>query len=119
MKRKEVGELGEKVARNYLKKKGYSILETNFRCKYGEIDIVTKKNESLVFVEVRTKTGSNFGSPEESVTRSKKEKLIASAYSYLNTHQFINSTWRIDFVAVELDQCGKANRIELFENAVS
>jgi putative endonuclease len=119
MNRQDIGAIGEKLARDYLKKIGYRILETNFRCNYGEIDIVTKKNESLVFVEVRTKTGSNFGSPEESVTYAKKEKLIASAFSYLSTHQQSCSVWRIDFVAVELDQNGKATRIELFENAVS
>ena len=119
MKRKDIGALGEQLARDYLKKKGYCILETNFRCKQGEIDIVTKKNESLVFVEVRAKTGSDFGSPEESVTFAKREKLIASAFSYLNTHQYVYSIWRIDFVAVELDQKGKAIRIELIENAVS
>jgi putative endonuclease len=119
MKRKDIGDIGEKLARDYLKKKGYHILETNFRCRYGEIDIVAEKKESLVFVEVRTKTGIDFGSPEESVTYAKKEKLIASALFYLNTHQHLYSMWRIDFVAVELDQKGKATRIELFENAVS
>jgi putative endonuclease len=119
MKRKDIGAIGEKLARDYLKKKGYHILETNFRCRYGEIDIVAEKKESLVFVEVRTKTGIDFGSPEESVTYAKKEKLIASALFYLNTHQHLSSMWRIDFVAVELDQKGKATRIELFENAVS
>jgi putative endonuclease len=119
MKRKELGALGEKLARDFLKKKGYRIRETNFRCREGEIDIIALKKGYLVFVEVRTKTSADFGSPEESVTFAKKEKLIASALTYLNSHRDLPSLWRIDFVAVELDQNGKATRIELIENAIS
>ena len=119
MKRRELGAIGEKLAKNFLKKKGYRILETNFRCREGEIDIVAQQKDYLVFVEVRTKTGSSFGSPEESVTFAKKEKLIASALVYLDSHRNRPSLWRIDFVAVELDQKGKATRIEIIENAVS
>ena len=119
MKRTELGTLGEKLAKNFLKKKGYRIRETNFRCREGEIDIVAQKKGYLVFVEVRAKTGSGFGSPEESVTFAKKEKLIATALSYLNTHKDLPDNWRIDFVGVELDENGKAKRLELIENAVS
>ena len=119
MKRKELGATGEKLARDFLKKKGYKIRETNFRCREGEIDIIAQKKDCLVFVEVRTKTSADFGSPEESVTFAKKERLIASALAYLNSHKDLPQSWRIDFVAVELDQNGKATRIELIENALS
>jgi len=119
MNRKDVGVLGEKLAKNFLKKKGYRIRETNFRCRHGEIDIIAEKKDCLMFIEVRTKTSTDFGSPEESVTFAKKEKLIASALAYRNVHQNLPLSWRIDFVAVELDQKGKATRIELIENAVS
>jgi putative endonuclease len=119
MKRKELGATGEKLARDFLKKKGYKIRETNFRCREGEIDIVAQKKGCLVFVEVRTKTSASFGSPEESVTFAKKEKLIASALAYLNSHKDLPESWRIDFVAVELDPKGKATRTELIENAIS
>jgi putative endonuclease len=119
MKRKELGDAGEKLAKDFLKKKGYKIRDTNFRCREGEIDIIARKKGCLVFVEVRTKTSSSFGSPEESVTSSKKEKLIASALAYLNSHKDLPESWRIDFVAVELDHKGKAKRIELIENAIS
>lgn len=118
MKRKELGTIGEKLAKDFLKKKDYKIREANFRCREGEIDIVAEKKGYLVFVEVRTKTGSSFGSPEESVTFAKKEKLIASALTYLNNHKDLPESWRIDFVAVELDQKGKTKRIELIENAI-
>jgi putative endonuclease len=119
MKRKDVGVLGEKLAKDFLKKKGYRIREANFRCRYGEIDVVAEKKDSLIFIEVRTKTGTDFCSPEESLTFAKKEKLIASALAYRDIHQNLPLSWRIGFVAVELDHKGKATRIELIENAVS
>jgi putative endonuclease len=119
MNRKDTGNLGEKIAANYLKKRGYHILETNYRCRKGEIDIVARKKDVVIFVEVRTKSNFDFGVPEESVTRDKKEKLIASAFSYLAERQKEDVDWRIDFVAVELDASGKARRTELIENAVS
>lgn len=119
MKRKELGATGEKLARDFLKKKGYKIRDTNFRCREGEVDIVARKKDCLVFVEVRTKTGTAFGSPEESITFAKKEKLIASALAYLSQHDDLPESWRIDFVAVELDRNGKATRIEVIENAIS
>ena len=118
MKRKELGIVGEKLAKNFLKKKGYRIYETNFRCREGEMDIIAGKNDCLVFVEVRTKASIDFGSPEESMTFAKREKLVTVALSYLNNHQNQPSTWRIDFIGVELDHNGKATRIEHIENAV-
>jgi len=119
MKRKELGDIGEELARKFLKKKGYRIHETNFRCREGEIDIIAERKDCLVFVEVRTRTSSSFGSPEESVTFAKKEKLIASALAYMSSHKDLPDNWRIDFVGIELDQKGKATRIELIENAVN
>ena len=119
VKRRDTGILGEKLARDFLKKKGYKIHGTNYRCREGEIDIVAQKKDCLVFVEVRTKSSAGFGSPEESVTSAKKEKLIASALTYLSEHRDSPESWRIDFVAVELDQNGKASRIELIENAIT
>ena len=119
MKRKELGDIGEELARKFLKKKGYRIHETNFRCREGEIDIIAEHKDYLVFVEVRTKTTSSFGSPEESVTSAKKEKLIASALAYMSSHKDLPDNWRIDFVGIELDGKGKATRIELIQNAIS
>ena len=119
MMRKKVGDKGEKLARDFIKKKGYRIIETNFRCREGEIDIVARKKDYLVFIEVRTKTSIDYGSPEESITSAKKEKLVASALSYIDAHKKLPDFWRIDFVAVELDENGKTLRIELFENVIN
>ncbi len=119
MKRRDTGIRGEKLAKDFLKKRGYRILETNYRCPEGEIDIIAKHKDSLVFIEVRTKKSLEFGSPEESITPTKKERLRATASRYRQTHNDLPLLWRIDVVAVELNQEGKLSRIELIENAVS
>jgi len=119
MKRRDTGILGEKLARDFLKKRGYRIIETNYRCRQGEIDIVAKHKDWLVFIEVRAKKSSEFGSPEESITPVKKERMRATAAHYHQSHKNLPPLWRIDVVAIELDQNGKPSRIELIENAVS
>lgn len=117
--RKATGALGEKLAAKHLAGLGYKILETNSRCQQGEIDIVARDGEYLVFVEVRTKSGPDFGTPEESITRAKKERLISLALLYLQTHSRLPPLWRIDVVAVELGPQGKPSRVEVIQNAVS
>ncbi|MFH0847393.1 MAG: YraN family protein [Chloroflexota bacterium] len=117
MRRKETGSLGEKLARCFLEQKGYTILETNFRSSYGEIDIVARNGDYLVFVEVRTKRSLSFGTPEESVTPLKREHLIATAQDYYQRHENLPELWRIDLVAVQF--IGKTPQFELIENAVS
>ena len=119
MKRKEVGTLGEKLAKDFLEKEGCHIIETNYRCPEGEIDIVAEHGEYLVFIEVRTKTSWEFGAPEESITLAKQERMKATAAYYQQTHNNLPPQWRIDVVAVELNKQGKLSRIEIIENAVS
>jgi len=119
MNRQETGKLGERIATKFLRKKGYHIRETNFRCREGEIDIVAQQKDYLVFVEVRTKSHLDFGTPEESITQSKKERLVSSALSYISTHENLPPLQRIDVVAIEIDEAGEAKRIELIENALS
>ena len=118
MKRRDTGILGEKLAKDFLKKRGYRIRETNYRCPEGEIDIVATHKDYLVFIEVRTKRSLEFGSPEESITATKMERLRATAAHYQQTHGNLPQLWRIDVVAIELDRKGKPSRIELIENAV-
>ena len=118
MDRRELGKLGEKLAQRFLKRRGYRVRETNFHCREGEIDIIAQQRDCLVFIEVRTRSSLDFGTPEESITGAKKERLIASALTYVDTHQNLPSSWRIDVVAIEVDGKGKAKRIELIENAI-
>lgn len=115
----EVGRRGEEVARSLLKKRGYKVLETNARVRHGEIDIVARQRDCHVFVEVRTRTSNDFGTPEESVTRRKREKLVACAFDYVTSHAGLEDRpWRIDVVAVELDSSGRETRTDIVENAV-
>ncbi len=119
MKRRDTGRLGERIARDFLEREGYIILETNYRSTYGEIDIVARKGDYLVFAEVRTRASLSFGAPEESVTPLKKGHLIATAQDYYQSHQNLPELWRIDLVAIQLDGRGKTLKVELIENAVS
>jgi len=118
VKRRDTGILGEKLAGDFLKKRGYRILEANYRCPAGEVDLIAEHKDYLVFVEVRTKTSRQFGTPEESITPTKRERLRAVASHYRQTHHNLPQLWRIDVVAVELSQKGKPSRMELIENAV-
>lgn len=119
MKKRDTGILGEKLARDFLKKRGYHIRETNYRCPQGEIDIIASHKGDLVFIEVRTKRSLEFGSPEESITTAKMARLKAVALQYRQTHDNLPASWRIDVVAVELSHDGVPLRIEPIENAVS
>ena len=119
MKRRDTGLLGEQIASDFLAERGYHILKTNYRCPHGEIDIIARHQDYLVFIEVRTRRSLKFGSPEESITAAKKQRLIATAWHY---HQSLDSPpplWRIDTVVIELNQKGTPSRIELTENAIT
>ena len=118
MKRRETGILGEKLAGDFLRERGYEILETNYRSPYGEIDLIARHRGYLVFIEVRTKKSREFGNPEESITQTKKEHLTATAWHYLESRENPPRMWRIDAVAVELDRRNRALRIEIIENAI-
>ena len=115
----DTGILGEKLAKDFLKKRGYHIKETNYRCPHGEIDIIARHKDYLVFIEVRTKRSLEFGSPEQSITPAKMERLRATAAHYQQSHDNLLPLWRIDVVAIELEPGGEPSRIELIENAVN
>lgn len=118
MKRHEIGNLGERVAASYLRGNGYQILETNYRCPYGEIDIIAREDATLVFVEVRTRTSTLYGSPEESITRTKIDHLLAVADDFVTGHPGLPDERRIDVIAVRLDPDGQLSSIDHIRNAV-
>lgn len=123
-RRHTLGQLGERIALRHLKQLGYAIRETNFRSHWGEVDIVAQQHDCLVFVEVRCRTCSGsggiapFGSPEESLTRTKGVRLVRTAETYIQTHAGLPDQWRIDLVAVEMTPAGRVRRVEVTENAV-
>lgn len=119
MKNKEVGDLGEKLARRQLKRAGYKIIAANYRAPQGEIDLIAGKKGFLVFVEVKCRHGDEFGPPEEAVTALKRRHIIRAAQHYIQHEAPQTSDWRIDVVAIELDDRDRTRRIEIIENAVS
>ena len=98
-----VGQYGEQLAAEHLAKAGFAILERNWRCELGEIDIVAREGEALVVCEVKTRRGLNYGSPLESITYRKLTTLRKLAGRWLQTHQLNPGTIRIDIIAVLFD----------------
>ncbi len=116
--RKRLGNAGEEIAARELVRRGYVVRERNWRCPEGELDLVAEQGETLVFVEVRTRRGDRFGTPEESITLAKRAHLIAAAQAYLQAHSGQDRDWRIDVVAVEMSAQGQLQRVDVIENAI-
>ncbi|NLF13839.1 MAG: YraN family protein [Anaerolineaceae bacterium] len=116
--RRGLGRHGENLAARHLAARGYEILERNWRCGAGELDLVARDGACLAFVEVRTRRGQELGSPEESITAAKQARLINLAETYLQEHEW-PGPWRIDVVAVEMDVRGRLKRLDHYENAVT
>ncbi len=116
--RLRLGAFGERLAAAHLESKGYRIIDRNWRCPEGEVDLVAERDGCLVFVEVRTRRGGSHGSPEESVTRAKAARLLAVAEAYAQAHPEAPEDRRIDLVAVELSREGRLLRVEQVEAAV-
>ena len=115
---KELGIHGERVAEKHLVDLGYRILDRNWRWRKGELDLVGEHKEEIVFVEVKARRSQTYGPPEESITRAKREKLIQTAYAYLDSANRRDVHWRIDVVAIEMDREGEVVRLEHIVSAV-
>lgn len=113
-----IGRRGERIALGFLKKKGYKILEINFRTPFGEIDVVARKGGFIAFIEIKTRVTSSLGPPYLSVTRRKERHIIKNALSYLKWRRLLDSCWRVDIVSVKLNHDYGVESIELIENAV-
>jgi len=116
--RRETGAHGEVLAARYLCKQGYKIVAKNWRCTEGELDLIGRQGEILVFVEVRTRRGTYLGAPEESITAAKKAKLIQLAYAFLASYDDPDCAWRIDVIAIVLDKRGRISRLNHIPYAV-
>ena len=100
-----MGRAGEKRAVKFLKAKGFTILETNYTTHFGEIDIIAKdQTEEVVFVEVKTRTGHEYGNPSEAVTQKKIEKYYRVATEYLQREKLLDSPCRFDVIEIENGQ---------------
>ena len=117
MSKQDLGNKGENLAVQYLREKGYTILETNWRCRQGEIDIVAQKGETYVFCEVKTRRGDNVQDALAGITPNKRKKFIKAVYYYLNEKELDDVLWRIDAIGIALPHRGQAI-IEHVEDAL-
>ena len=111
----DTGSEGEKIAAAYLKKNGYHIRETNFRCSLGELDIIAQEGSELVFIEVKTRKTRNLGYPEQAVGFRKQKKMSQLALLYLQKKKLTDTRARFDVMAVTM--LPEGNEIKLIKNA--
>lgn len=106
------GKTGENLAKDYLIRNGYRIIETNFKNKIGEIDIIALYGNILVFVEVKSRTSLNYGYPYEAVNYKKQQKIINTSMAYIKYKNITNTQLRYDIIEVYLTRDFKINHIE-------
>ncbi|MGE0681562.1 MAG: YraN family protein [Candidatus Binatia bacterium] len=100
MEKRDLGRQGEQTAEQFLRERGYEIVTRNYRCTYGEIDLVARSRATLVFVEVRTQSGPTFGDPLESITQRKQRQIAKAALHYVVRQQVENQPLRFDVIGI-------------------
>lgn len=110
-----IGKWGEETAVQFLIQRGCEIVGQNVRTPYGEIDIVARQGDSVIFVEVKTRTSNKMGLPEESITARKREHMVACAEHYAMEHEIEH--WQIDVISIE-GKPGSTPKVTYFENAI-
>jgi putative endonuclease len=115
---KIIGEWGERLAAEFLERKGYSVIEKNCRASYKEIDLICRQEQILVFVEVKTRTNLCFGSAADMVGNSKINNLKQAAISYLAANRPKYDMIRIDFIAIDVDQEKGRAKIKHYKDIV-
>lgn len=113
---KETGSYGEEIAAKSLEEKDYTILERNFRCRFGEIDIIARVGETIVFIEVKTRRGRRYGEAVEAVDYRKQKKLRQLAEFYLLKNQSLSRQCRFDVCSVYLDRDNTVEEIKILAN---
>jgi putative endonuclease len=116
--RQSVGQIGESLAAAFLEKQGYSIIDRNLRTPYGEIDLIARQGNVIVFAEVKTRSSSSLGPPEISITPRKTEHMRCAAEYYIQQHPELNNDWRIDVLSVQLQPDDTQPVIDQFENVI-
>lgn len=111
--KRQAGIDGEIRAEKFLKKNGYKIVERNFHSCFGEIDIVAEKDKYFVFVEVKYRSGSSYGTPQDSVDRNKQKKIARTALQYMKVNGLLGNDARFDVVAIGPEK----DNVELITNA--
>lgn len=114
---KDIGGLGEDLAENYIKNHGYIILERNFRCKIGEIDIIGKDKEYIAFIEVKSRYNDDYGRPAEAVNYFKQNKIYKAAEFYIMKNKLYNHNFRFDVIEILLRLETNRYELRLIKNA--
>lgn len=118
--KRKFGDIGERIAVKYLKNKGLTIISTNYKVKnFGEIDIIAKQNNKIIFIEVKTAKEDSPIRPEENMTRAKIHKLLRIIQIYLNKNVSPETYWRVDLVAITLNLETKIAKVKHIENITS
>jgi putative endonuclease len=112
----QLGSRGEEMAWRYLERQGFGLLARNWRSRRGELDLVVRQGETIVFVEVRARRSRRFGGPEEALTRAKRRSLQRAAWVYLEANHCLEADWRIDVIAIDFAVRGV--RLEHYPNAL-
>jgi putative endonuclease len=115
-----LGASGEGLARRYLEQRGYRFVAANWRRRYGELDLIMRDGDALVFVEVKTRSGERFVAAEESMTAAQGRRLLRGAQSFLAERADLDGLfWRIDLVAITLTPSGAVTRLTHIVDAVN
>ena len=114
-KTKTLGKKGEDMAAAFLEKKGYNILFRNYKCSFGEIDIIAKHKKALSFIEVKTRSTKKYGLPQEAVTPAKQAKISRVALEFVQRYKMENRAARFDVVSVQ--SLNDGYEVDLIENA--
>lgn len=114
--KKSLGDWGEKVAGEYLEKNGYRVMAANYRCKYGEIDLVCREGGVWCFVEVKTRKSSSYGAGYQAMTGLKQKHFKLAALSYMNQFSLFEVEARFDVVSIDFVS-DDDYRIDLIKNA--
>lgn len=109
------GKAGEGLACHYLEQQGLTLVERNFRCRRGELDLIMRDGDQLVFVEVRSRRKSGYGTPAETITKTKQNRLVRTALYYLQRRRWCSVSCRFDVIAITLGQ--NEDAVEWIKNA--
>jgi putative endonuclease len=118
-RKQQIGRWGEELTAKFLQDKGYEIIGRNERTPYGELDLIARISDLVVFIEVKTRFSESFGLPEISVNQSKTRHILDSVQFYLQNHPEMDCAWRVDVIAIRRTVGGIPPEIVVFENALS
>ncbi len=113
---KTLGAFGEKLAAEYLSGCGYRVLDRNFSCRAGEIDIIAMQEDTVAFVEVKTRSSARYGLPSEAVSAAKQRRMVKTALYYLQKNKLLDYMCRFDIIEITVDEENNSN-INLIKDA--